>query len=75
MGKCKDCKWYGQQDAEALVINKSGMTSSSMENCHACKRNAPSIMSLKKVGEIVHAELGFPKTHPEDWCGDFEPKE
>jgi hypothetical protein len=64
MPKCRECKWWGMEDAEFR------------ERCggfvaDACQRHAPS-MGPNDPRQDSSAR-SWPMTRADDWCGDFEP--
>jgi hypothetical protein len=38
-----------------------------------CRRHAPRCFQIGDTSEGLHAFVGWPRVHPDDFCGDFEP--
>lgn len=59
--KCKDCRFWSQ-----YCYTK--------DETRDCKRFPPVIIpETEGILDIQKLKYEFPRTHPFDWCGEFQP--
>lgn len=68
---CSECRWFASEMSRGSVVrwpNNSG-------ECRRYAPRGPVVMPLNAKGAALCVISGFAPVPPDDWCGEFEPKE